>query len=157
MEDACEKVQTPLQRLENALHPWVTFAIMPIFALANAGVTLGGGLLSALMDSVSLGVIAGLIFGKQIGVTLFAWLAVKTGLAAMPDELFWQQIYGASCLAGIGFTMSLFVAGLAFGESGFLVFSKLGILLASLVSGVAGWLILRRVGNPPFRRQTVEP
>ena len=157
LEDACEKVQTPLQRLEHALHPWVTFAIMPIFALANAGVVLGGDLMSALGNSVSLGIIAGLIAGKQIGVTLFAWLAVKTGLAAMPDELSWRQIYGASCLAGIGFTMSLFVAGLAFGESGFLVFSKLGILLASLVSGVAGWLILRRVGNPPFRRQTVEP
>lgn len=157
LEDACEKVQTPLQRLEHALHPWVTFAIMPIFALANAGVVLGGDLMSALMDSVSLGVIAGLIVGKQIGVTLFAWLAVKTGLATMPNDLSWRQIYGASCLAGIGFTMSLFVAGLAFGESSFLFFSKLGILLASLFSGVLGWLILHRVGNPPFRRQTVEP
>jgi len=140
LETACERVQTPLQRLEGGLHPWVTFAIMPVFALANAGVSLGTGLVTT---RVSLGVMAGLVLGKQIGITGFAWLAVRTKLASMPRGTTWRQIYGASWLGGIGFTMSLFIASLAFSDPLLLSVAKVGILSASLLAGVTGWIILR--------------
>jgi NhaA family Na+:H+ antiporter len=143
LEDGCEAVATPLQRLEHALHPWVAFAIMPVFALANAGVALGSDFSAALMSSLSVGVMAGLVIGKQVGVTLFAWLAVRSGLAALPDSMTWRQVYGASWLAGIGFTMSLFIASLAFGDSTLLSTAKVGILTASLTAGIGGWIILR--------------
>ena len=109
LEDLAEGVQTPLQRLEHALHPWVAFVIVPLFALANAGVALGGGLGAALREPVTLGVVAGLLLGKQLGVTGAAWLAVRAGLADLPEGVTWRHVYGAGWLAGIGFTMSLFV------------------------------------------------
>ncbi len=147
LENACELAATPLQRMEHGLHPWVTFFIMPVFALANAGVTLDGRLASLLLTPVSLGVIAGLVLGKQIGITLFSWLAVRAGFAALPEQVTWRQIYGVAWLAGIGFTMSLFIANLAFGDSAFLSEAKLGILAASLIAGVTGWFLLRH--TPP--------
>jgi NhaA family Na+:H+ antiporter len=136
-------VQTPLQRMEHELHPWVTFLIMPLFALANAGVVIGAGITEALTDRISLGIIAGLVIGKQAGITLFAWLAVKSRLAALPGDAAWKDIYAAGWLGGIGFTMSLFIANLAFSDASFLVAAKVGILAASLVSGAAGWAIFR--------------
>src|SRR5215210_3518475 len=136
------------RKLEHPLHPWVVFAIMPLFALANAGVQLGGNTLGALADPVALGIVLGLIFGKQIGVTLFSWLAVKSGLAELPEDIGWRHVYGVGWLAGIGFTMSLFISDLAF-EGGELVYmAKLGILAASLISGVVGWTLLRRATSP---------
>jgi NhaA family Na+:H+ antiporter len=145
LETACEKVQTPMGRLERALHPWVTFVIMPVFALANAGVSLGWGDLSrALIHPVSLGVAIGLVLGKQIGITLFAWLAVIVGLSPKLNGVSWLQVYGAAWLGGIGFTMSLFIASLAFGNTPPLALAKVGILGASLISGLVGWLILYR-------------
>jgi len=152
LENAVQQAETPLQRLEHALHPWVTYAIMPIFALANAGVFLRGDLLSSFTHPVTLGVIAGLVLGKQLGVFLAAWLVVFLGIATRPADITWRHIYGAGWLAGIGFTMSLFVAGLAFGDSAVLTQAKVGILVASLVAGGIGWLLLRRL-KPP----TVEP
>jgi NhaA family Na+:H+ antiporter len=149
LETACERVQTPLQRLESGLHRWVALAIMPLFALANAGVVLGSGL--ALTSRISWGVIAGLVLGKQIGITGFAWLAVRTGLASIPRGTTWLQIYGAGCLGGIGFTMSLFIAGLAFNNSEDLTAAKLGILIASILAGLVGWLLLRLL---PTRAET---
>jgi NhaA family Na+:H+ antiporter len=143
METLAEGVQTPLQRLEHSLHPWVAFGIVPLFALANAGVTLSGGIGTALTQSVTLGVIAGLVLGKQIGVTLGAWLAVRLGIADLPESTRWSHIYGAGWLAGIGFTMSLFIGSLAFGEGQLLDDAKIGILTASLASGLVGWLLLR--------------
>ena len=143
LEDNCERVQTPLQRLEVALHPWVTYVILPLFALANAGVSLGGDIVSNLAHPVTLGVVLGLVLGKPVGITLFSFLAVKFRLAKLPGGVSWRQILGVGLLGGIGFTMSLFIAGLAFGESRLLIDSKLGILLASLVAGVGGWLFLR--------------
>lgn len=143
LEVLAEGVQTPLQRLEHSLHPWVAFGIVPLFALANAGVTLGGNVAATLTQSVTLGVLAGLILGKQIGVTLGAWLAVRLGLADLPDATRWRHIYGAGWLAGIGFTMSLFIGSLAFGEGPLLTDAKVGILSASLIAGLVGWLILR--------------
>ena len=143
LETTCEQVQTPLQRLEHALLPWVTYAIMPIFALANAGVALGNDFTTALVHPVSLGIIGGLVVGKQVGITLFAWLAVRTGLAVLPDGVTWRHIYGVGWLAGIGFTMSLFISNLAFAGSPLLDLAKTGILAASLVAGLIGWTILR--------------
>ena len=146
LERACENVETPLQRLEHGLHPWVAFCIMPLFALANAGVELGAGFVAALTQPVTLGVMIGLVAGKQIGITLFSWLAVRSGLASLPAGVTWRHIYGAAVLGGIGFTMSLFIAGLAFSSAETLAMAKAGILLASLVAGGAGYWLLRRVG-----------
>ncbi|HEX9838019.1 MAG TPA: Na+/H+ antiporter NhaA [Anaerolineales bacterium] len=146
LEELAEHAETPLQRLEHDLHPWVAYAIMPVFALANAGVVLGGDFLSPLTNRISLGVIFGLIIGKQIGITLFSWLIVKSKLADLPEGVNWQYIYGVSWLAAIGFTMSLFISRLAFGESPSLETAKSGILFASLVAGIAGFFLLR--GTP---------
>jgi len=151
LEVACEQVQTPLERLEHAVQPFSSFVVMPVFALANAGVSIGGNLGGALASPVALGVLLGLVFGKQLGVTLAAWLAVKSGVATLPAGVTWRQIYGASCLAGIGFTMSLFISGLAFGgghgeisavHSPHLDEAKLGILCASLIAGALGYALL---------------
>lgn len=144
IEEACEQVETPLQRFEHALHPWVTFLIMPIFALANAGVSLQGNLMEAWTHPVSLGTIAGLVIGKQVGITAASWLAVKSRIAALPSRVTWWQVYGVSWLGGIGFTMSLFIASLAFGEGELLTSAKLGILTASVFAGVVGWLLLKQ-------------
>jgi NhaA family Na+:H+ antiporter len=149
LEEACEHVETPLQRLEHAHHGWVVFGVLPLFALANAGVTVEGSLLSLLGSPVALGVILGLVVGKQVGVTLFAWLSVRFGLAAMPKDMSWVHVYGVAWLAGIGFTMSLFVGTLAFGESELLRTAKLAILVASVVSGSVGYAILRRSFGKP--------
>jgi NhaA family Na+:H+ antiporter len=132
-----------MERLEHALHPVMRFMVMPLFALANAGVSLAGLDLSTLEDPVVLGVFFGLVLGKQTGIFLFAWAAVRSGLAALPSDLRWPHIYGAAWLGGIGFTMSLFIATLAFGETPFLPVAKLGILVASLVAGAVGWAVLR--------------
>ncbi len=125
---------------------WVTYAIIPIFALANAGVSLsGGGVGALLLNPVSLGVIAGLVIGKQVGISLAVLAAVKTGLAKLPEGVNWLNIYATSWLAGIGFTMSLFISELAFEAGGeALEAAKTGILAASLLAGAVGYLLLRR-------------
>jgi NhaA family Na+:H+ antiporter len=122
--------------------------IMPLFALGNAGVVLGGDLAATLLNPVSLGIVAGLVVGKQLGITLFAWLAVKSGLSGLPEGITWRQVYGVGWLAGIGFTMSLFIADLAFTDSSFVDTAKLSILAASLIAGLVGWTILRGAGAP---------
>ena len=151
LEDVCEQVTQPLHRLEHALHPWVAFGIMPVFALANAGVGLGGGVGSALASPVAIGVFFGLALGKQLGVFGFAWLAVRAGLARLPAGATWRQLYGVGCLCGIGFTMSLFIAALAFTSAQTLDSAKLGILAASAVSAVLGAaaLITVRLAETP--------
>ena len=126
-----ESAGSPAQRLEHALHPLVALAILPLFALANAGVVPGASLGAALADPITLGVVVGLFLGKQAGVLGSAWLAVRLGLADLPDRVSWRQVYGVAVLAGIGFTMALFVAGLAFAEPAQLEAAKLGILVAS--------------------------
>ncbi|MBN1343771.1 MAG: Na+/H+ antiporter NhaA [Phycisphaerae bacterium] len=144
LEVACEHVETPLTRMEHALHPWVSYAIMPVFALANAGVSLGEGIGQALTSSVGLGVMLGLIIGKQVGVTALTWLSIKANIGQRPAETTWPQIYSTSWLSGIGFTMSLFIANLAFPEQPEMLESaKIGILAGSLVAGVAGFVMLR--------------
>ncbi|MGH7557641.1 MAG: Na+/H+ antiporter NhaA [Gemmatimonadota bacterium] len=147
MEEAVEHVQTPLQRLEDALHPWVAFGVLPVFALANAGVSIEGSPTATLGHPVALGVIAGLVLGKSVGITLFAWASVRLGLAALPGDAGWLQLNGVAWLAGIGFTMSLFIAGLAFGEGELLSIAKLAILVASIVACLGGMLVLGAGGT----------
>jgi Na+:H+ antiporter, NhaA family len=130
--------------LEHRLHPITTFIILPLFALLNAGVPIDIESLSGAPITVGLGVMLGLIVGKQIGVMLFSWLAIRSGLAAMPAGVTWGQLWGISCLAGVGFTMSLFVSGLAFTDQAFDSQSKLGVLTASAISGVLGYIVLHK-------------
>jgi NhaA family Na+:H+ antiporter len=130
--------QSPLERLENALHTWVAFVVMPLFALANAGVTLeaqGAG------HPVALAVAAGLFLGKPVGIVLFSWLAVATGLGRLPSGVNWKVMVGAGCLAGVGFTMSIFIASLALPDN-LLPLGKLGTLLGSAASAVVGLVLL---------------
>ena len=144
IEESCQKVLTPLQRFEHGLHPWVAFFIIPVFALANAGVTLAGlDILAALFSPVSLGIIIGLFIGKQFGIFAFSFVAVKLKLASLPEGVNWKNLYGAGILAGIGFTMSLFIAGLAFNDPALLDLSKIGILTGSLLSGILGFVFLK--------------
>ncbi|MGD9502758.1 MAG: Na+/H+ antiporter NhaA [Methyloceanibacter sp.] len=129
---------SPQQRLENSVHPWSAFVVLPLFALANAGVAIGP---VNQLDAITLGTIAGLAIGKPAGIFAFAWLAVIIGIARKPADVGWPQMIGAGLLAGIGFTMALFIANLAF-EGGELESAKFGILVASLLAGVAGLAVL---------------
>lgn len=139
--------EAPLARLEHALHPWVAYGILPLFALANAGVNLAGLTVAHLTSPVALGVFLGLFLGKQIGVLLASWLAVKAGWSVLPAGVRWVHIYGMGLLAGIGFTMALFIAGLAYGEGTALHNeAKIGILSASLASAAVGVAVLALVG-----------
>jgi len=134
--------ESPMLRFEHALMPWNKYVIMPVFALANAGVLLGAGAARSIADPISVGVICGLVLGKPIGIVLFSWLATRSGIAAMLDGISWRQIVGVGLLGGIGFTMSLFIANLAFGDTPALETAKVGILAASVLSGLAGALVL---------------
>jgi len=130
--------------LENHLHPIQAYLILPLFGLFNAGVVLGGDALRQTTDPVGIGIVLGLFLGKQIGVTGFSWIAIKSGWADLPDGVRWPHIWGASCLAGVGFTMSLFITELAFDDPSHIGKAKLGILVASLISGILGFWILSR-------------
>ncbi|HET7479672.1 MAG TPA: Na+/H+ antiporter NhaA [Rubrobacteraceae bacterium] len=141
LERVLGDAQSPLHRLEHLMHPWVAFLILPVFALFNAGVDLGGG--AALTEPVTVGVVLGLIVGKPLGVLGFSWLATRLGIATLPRGVGWSGMAGAGLLAGIGFTMSLFVGGLAFEENeNLLDGAKLGILSASVVAAILGLLVL---------------
>ena len=132
-----------LIKLEHAISPYVAFMIMPIFAFANAGVSLEGLSLSSLLQPVPLGILLGLFIGKQVGVMMFSFIAVKTGVAEMPDNSSWLSLYGVSVLTGIGFTMSLFVGNLAFAENvQYIDGVKIGVLAGSLLSTLFGYFIL---------------
>lgn len=161
IEAECIHVESPLQRVEHRLHPWIAFVIMPLFAFANAGIRFEGtDLLAALMQPVAIGIALGLVVGKQAGIMALSWLSVRLGWAELPAGIGWRQLWSVSWLAGIGFTMSLFIAGLAFPEvdsslshgavgtaelhhhAGPLQSSKLAVLLSSLVAGSIGTLLL---------------
>lgn len=148
LAEAAKHAQSPLQRLEHSLHPWQAFVIMPVFALANAGLPIGAESLELMTETTSLGVIAGLIVGKPLGVTLCSWLAVKAGLASLPASVAWTHVHAVGWLAGIGFTMSLFIDGLAFQNEAFLTMGKTGILTGSLIAGIGGFLLLRKALRP---------
>jgi len=148
VERSAAAVQSPLQRVEHALTPWVTFVIIPIFALANAGIDLGAiDWTQARGSDVTVGVFAGLVAGKFIGVSLFSWIAVRLGWARLPTGVEWKHLLGAAWLAGIGFTMSLFIAQLAFASPNLVEQAKLGILLGSALSAVIGLIWLYSAGS----------
>lgn len=132
-----------LERMEHGLHPWVAFLIMPLFALANSGISIGGDFLSTIVNPVSIGVSAGLVLGKCIGIFLFTWIMVKIGASRLPSGATWKHLFGMALLGGIGFTMSLFISGLAFKESLLIDQAKYGILIGSVVAGVLGSMVLR--------------
>ena len=134
---------SPLRRLEHDLHGPVAYGILPLFAFANSGIDFGGMTFAMLAHPVPIGIAAGLFIGKQIGVFLPTWLLIRFGFARMPDGANWGSIYGVAILCGIGFTMSLFVASLAFAEGSLPVDERIGIILGSLVSAVAGYALLR--------------
>jgi NhaA family Na+:H+ antiporter len=138
MEIAARRTVSPLKRFEIGLHPWVGFVIMPVFALANAGVPFS---ISDLGDSVALSVMAGLVLGKPIGIVLFSWIATKAGLTRLPEGVNWLSMLGAGFLAGIGFTMALFISGLAL-EGALLDSAKVGVLVGSIVSATLGITLL---------------
>ncbi|PQA54501.1 Na+/H+ antiporter NhaA [Siphonobacter curvatus] len=139
--------QTPLQKIEHTLHPYVAFLIMPLFALANAGMHIGSNFFSELMNPVSAGVGVGLVLGKSIGVFGFTYVMVKLKLADLPALVNWKHVTGVALLAGVGFTMSLFVSNLAFSDAEHVDAAKYGILLASLVAGTAGITYLRSLSK----------
>jgi NhaA family Na+:H+ antiporter len=141
-----EAGKSPAEQLEHDLHPTVAFAILPLFAFANTGISLSGLTLDSLISPVPLGIALGLVFGNQIGVMSMAWLSVKLGIGRLPDGVSWKMIYGASCLCGIGFTMSLFISSLAFeqGAEALATDDRLGILMGSLISAAWGVFVLRR-------------
>jgi len=142
-----EDATPPLQRLEHALHPFVSFVVLPIFAFANAGVSLGETSFDSFLSPVMIGVVGGLIFGKFIGVVLFSRLMVWFKIADLPKKVKWKHVYGIGFLAAIGFTMSLFITDLAFENENYMSQAKIGILMASSIAGIIGYFYLRKIGN----------
>jgi NhaA family Na+:H+ antiporter len=153
LERLCASVEPPLQKLEYVLHPWVVFVIIPLFALANAGVKIEWGSLgSSLTGPEGLGIVLGLFVGKQFGILGASWIAVKTGLVDFPEDLSFRHVYGGAILCGIGFTMSLFIADLSFDSAEILARAKLAILVASVLSGIVGMAVLCWAGNPAMEQ-----
>ena len=141
----------PLERMEHALHPYIAFGVLPVFAFANAGVSFDGLTMSALIQPLPLGIASGLVVGKLIGVAGFAWAAERLGLASLPEGIGWGQIVGLAALAGVGFTMSLFIGGLAFADADQLAAVKVGVLMGSGIASVIGLSVLTvvlRSGRP---------
>jgi len=157
METILERMQSPAQRLERTLAPWSTYLILPIFALANAGVEINLNATQQVLSPVGLGIILGLVIGKPVGISLLSWIAIRTGWAEMPGDLHFSQLVSASILAGIGFTLSLFIANAAFVDSGMLAAVKLSILVASILAGILGWAALRLFSPIPSGATKLEP
>ncbi len=145
MVETIEHASAPLQEIEHALAGPVTFTVLPVFALANAGVSIDGSLLDAVAHPIAVGIALGLVAGKTAGVSAASYLAVRLGLADLPENVSWKEIIGVALLAGIGFTMALFIASLAFSDVAAVETAKVGILLASTLAAVTGWLFLRAV------------
>jgi NhaA family Na+:H+ antiporter len=160
IELACEAVETPLQRLEHGLQVWIAYLVLPLFALANSGLVLKGlDMAAAARHPITLGILLGLILGKPIGISLFTFLAVKVLKVALPQALAWRHILGVSCLAGIGFTMSLFIAGLSFDRPDFGDYARLGIIEASVLCGAVGFAVLWATPAAPHQpsRRSASP
>ena len=144
---------SPLAALEHDLHPWVAFGVLPLFAFANAGVRFAGIAPAVWLDPIQLGVALGLFFGKQFGVAGSIWLAIRSGFGALPEGADWRQVYGVSLLTGIGFTMSLFIGTLAFPSEGYDIDIRIAVLLASALSAISGYVVLR-VGSPAGQQES---
>jgi Na+:H+ antiporter, NhaA family len=157
LEVNVQMVESPLHRIEHELQPWISFLVMPLFALANAGVDVTHNIVGAMKHPVSFGIVFGLFVGKPAGIFLFALIGAKLGFATVPEGVSWSQILGAAWLCGIGFTMSLFIAGLAFDNDTLLSVSKIAILAASLVSGIGGCILLARSRGVQTRETSAEP
>jgi len=138
-----------LHRLEHELHPWIAFLILPVFAFANAGVSLAGLSLADLAQPLTLGIAAGLFLGKQVGVMLATWIGVRSGLARLPGGVSWRHVYGVACLTGVGFTMSLFIGTLAFADAETMNAMRLGVMSGSILSGLLGYAVLRAAAPQP--------
>lgn len=149
MKTASSEAQTPLQKLEKALNPFVSFVVLPLFALANAGIHLQGDLIKVLLNPINLGIGIGLVFGKFVGIVAISRLLVALKLAKLPDRVTWNHIYGVAFLGGIGFTISLFINELAFTNEDFIYTAKVGILFSSLVAGIIGSIILMKNSKKP--------
>jgi NhaA family Na+:H+ antiporter len=134
---------SPLKHLQHVLHPWIAYLVMPLFAFANAGVSFAGLAPADLAEGVTLGIALGLFFGKQLGAFGFAWAAIRLGIARLPEGVGWVELYGVCVLAGIGFTMSLFIGTLAWDTAEYAAQVRLGVLGGSLASGICGCLLLR--------------
>ena len=144
LEELSQGTEAPLERLERLMHPWTSYVILPIFALVNAGIDFSGAEGEIrLGNSVLTGVIAGLLVGKVVGITAFPWIASKLGIVELPPSVSWSDVIGVGFVAGIGFTVAIFIAGLAFDTDDLVATAKLAILLASLAAGLAGYLMLR--------------
>ena len=148
VESASDKVISPLQDLEDSLHPIVNFVIIPFFAFANAGISMNNIDITTLFEGVSLAVMCGLMVGKVVGIFSFSWLAIKMNIAPMPQYSNWKMLMSVALLGGIGFTVSMFIANLSFGTIGvdsmqLLNQSKLGIIVGSIASGLLGYIMLR--------------
>ena len=153
IEKLSRGTEGPLVRLEHKVHPWVSFVILPLFALANAGIVFTSDTLSEAVNSdVAIGVVSGLLVGKVFGIFGFSWLAVRLGLGQLPSTVRWGHVLGIALLAGIGFTVAIFVSGIAFDDRALIDQSKMGIFGASLVAGVVGYLFLRFV-SPRLSQQ----
>jgi Na+:H+ antiporter, NhaA family len=155
LENVIDRAQSPLHEYEHALQPWVAYGIMPLFALFNAGVTLGGE--GGFGNVVTLGAFLGLLIGKPVGITLFVAIAIALGVTRLPSGVGWAAITGVGLLGGIGFTMALFIAMLAFGESPALDQAKIGVLAASVCAAVIGYLVLRMTLAPAGTATRPEP
>ena len=144
IRQTCEYYEPPLQSLEHDLHPWVIFLILPVFALSNTGVLLSDSMVNAVTNSLGMGIVLGLVLGKPLGILLFSWVAYKLGMASLPENVTWKHILGVGLLGGIGFTMALFIAGLAFRQTDLIENAKISILVASVIAGVAGYFVLKK-------------
>lgn len=143
IEELARQTESPLERLERMVHPWSSYLVLPLFALANAGVALSAEFIrQAFTSAVTLGVVLGLVAGKVVGVTGFAWLAVRLGWASLPGGVAWRHIIGAGLIGGVGFTVSLFITGLAFSETLQVEEAKVGVLVASFIAAAGGYLFL---------------
>jgi NhaA family Na+:H+ antiporter len=149
IQDLNDEAHTPLQKLEHTLHPVTAYFILPVFALSNAGVHIDGKVIDMLIHPISIGIICGLVLGKFIGISLFSRLLVKFKIASLPDGVTWNQIYGVAFLAGIGFTMSMFISDLAFKDESFKQIAKVGIMAASLLSAIIGMIWLSLTSKKP--------
>lgn len=148
IETLSRGTEGPMERLEKIVHPWVSFAVLPIFALANAGIVFTSDTLSEAASSrVTLGVAAGLLVGNPLGILAMTWLAVRLGVGELPPSVGWRHVLGAGFLAGIGFTVAIFVSGIAFDDPAVVDQAKMGVFGASLIAGVAGYLFLRILGG----------
>ena len=161
MRSRAEPERSPLKDFEHALHPWVAYGILPLFAFANAGVSFAGVSLSSLLEPVPLGIAAGLFLGKQVGVFLPMFAAVRLGFGDKPEGASWLQIYGVAAICGVGFTMSLFIGSLAFedpvGDQSFAAPIRLGVLSGSILSGLLGYLLIRFGGAVGARSSRPDP